>query len=86
MIGFHSTREAGKGTYRLFVSDTQTAEVAFIGTITEEGRNKGDSPGNCGSAAWPLCSKPACASRARIGVRAERSDSSAVVVWLLPFL
>jgi hypothetical protein len=30
---------AGKGTYRLFVTDIQTGQVAFIGTIREEGRS-----------------------------------------------
>ena len=30
-----------KGTYRLFVSDPQTGEVAFIGTILEQGRAPG---------------------------------------------
>lgn len=30
-----------KGTYRLFVDDPQTGEVAFIGTIQEEGRTTG---------------------------------------------
>jgi hypothetical protein len=34
---------AGKGTYRLFVTDVQTGEVAFIGTIREEARNPGES-------------------------------------------
>lgn len=29
----------GKGSYRLFVSDPQASEVAFIGTIREEARN-----------------------------------------------
>ncbi len=33
---------AAKGTYRLFVTDTQTGEVAFLGTIREQGRNPGD--------------------------------------------
>src|SRR5580692_946 len=33
---------AAKGTYRLFVTDTQTGEVTFLGTIHEEGRNPGD--------------------------------------------
>jgi hypothetical protein len=30
---------AGKGTYRLFVTDTQTGQAAFIGTIREESRD-----------------------------------------------
>ena len=34
---------AGKGTYRLFVDDLQTGQVAFIGTIREESR-KPDEP------------------------------------------
>jgi hypothetical protein len=29
---------AAKGSYRLFVTDTQTGEVAFLGTIREQGR------------------------------------------------
>jgi hypothetical protein len=33
---------AGKGTYRLFVSDPPAGEVAFIGTIREEDRNPGE--------------------------------------------
>ena len=33
---------AGKGTYRLFVADMQTGEVAFIGTIREESRKPGE--------------------------------------------
>jgi len=33
---------AAKGTYRLFVTDTQAGEVAFLGTIREEGRKAGD--------------------------------------------
>ena len=33
---------AAKGTYRLFVTDTQTGEVAFLGTIREEGRKAGE--------------------------------------------
>ena len=32
-----------KGTYRLFVSDSQAGQVAFIGTVKEEGRNAGES-------------------------------------------
>jgi hypothetical protein len=36
---------AAKGTYRLFVTDTQTGEVAFLGTIYEEGRKAGDKVG-----------------------------------------
>ena len=31
-----------KGSYRLFVTDTQTGEVAFLGTIREEGRMPGE--------------------------------------------
>jgi hypothetical protein len=34
---------AGKGTYRLFVTDMQTGQVAFIGTIREEGRKAGET-------------------------------------------
>jgi len=34
---------ASKGTYRLFVDDPQTGEVAFMGTIQEEGRASGQS-------------------------------------------
>jgi hypothetical protein len=37
---------AGKGAYRLFVTDTQTGEVAFLGTIYEEGRKAGDKVGD----------------------------------------
>jgi hypothetical protein len=33
---------AAKGTYRLFVTDTQAGEVAFLGTIREEGRKAGE--------------------------------------------
>jgi hypothetical protein len=33
---------AAKGSYRLFVTDTQTGEVAFLGTIREQGRNAGE--------------------------------------------
>ena len=40
--GLWNTMSA-KGTYRLFVTDPQTGQVAFIGTIREEGRNPGDS-------------------------------------------
>jgi hypothetical protein len=40
--GLWNTMSA-KGTYRLFVTDPQTGEVAFIGTIREMGRNPGDS-------------------------------------------
>jgi hypothetical protein len=36
---------AAKGTYRLFVTDTQTGEVAFLGTIREEGRKAGEQVG-----------------------------------------
>src|SRR5580698_7319709 len=36
---------AAKGTYRLFVTDTQTGEVAFLGTINEEGRKAGEKVG-----------------------------------------
>jgi hypothetical protein len=32
----------GKGTYRLFVTDPQAGEVAFMGTIKEEGRTPGE--------------------------------------------
>jgi len=32
---------AAKGSYRLFVDDTSTGEVVFIGTIREEGRMPG---------------------------------------------
>jgi hypothetical protein len=34
-----------KGTYRLFVTDIQTGEVAFLGTINEEGRKTGEKVG-----------------------------------------
>jgi len=34
-----------KGTYRLFVTDTQTGEVAFLGTINEQGRKAGEKVG-----------------------------------------
>lgn len=37
---------AAKGTYRLFVTDTQTGEVAFLGTIREQGRNAGEQVGD----------------------------------------
>jgi hypothetical protein len=33
---------AAKGTYRLFVTDTQAGEAAFLGTIREEGRKAGE--------------------------------------------
>jgi hypothetical protein len=33
----------GRGRYRLFVSDPEAGEVAFIGTIREEGRTPGES-------------------------------------------
>src|ERR1700733_4166587 len=36
---------AAKGSYRLFVTDTQTGEVAFLGTIREQGRNAGEQVG-----------------------------------------
>jgi hypothetical protein len=35
-----------KGTYRLFVTDTQTGEVAFLGTIYEQGRKAGERVGD----------------------------------------
>src|ERR1051326_5169971 len=34
----------GKGTYRLFVTDPEAGQVAFIGTIREEARNPEGSP------------------------------------------
>jgi hypothetical protein len=34
-----------KGTYRLFVTDTQSGEVAFLGTINEQGRKAGEKVG-----------------------------------------
>ncbi len=34
-----------KGTYRLFVTDTQAGEVAFLGTINEQGRKAGEKVG-----------------------------------------
>src|ERR1019366_4893529 len=37
---------ASKGTYRLFVTDTSTGEVAFLGTIYEEGRKAGEKVGD----------------------------------------
>src|ERR1700693_4738556 len=36
---------ASKGAYRLFVTDTQTGQVAFLGTIREEGRKAGEQVG-----------------------------------------
>jgi len=36
---------AAKGAYRLFVTDTQTGEVTFLGTIREQGRNAGEQVG-----------------------------------------
>lgn len=33
---------SSKGTYRLFVTDVQTGEVTFLGTIREQGRNAGE--------------------------------------------
>lgn len=40
---------SSKGTYRLFVTDVQAGEVAFIGTIREQGRQAGtDVPGVIG--------------------------------------
>src|SRR5579863_343597 len=36
---------AAKGSYRLFVTDTQTGEVTFLGTIREEGRKAGEQAG-----------------------------------------
>ena len=36
---------ASRGSYRLFVTDTQTGEVAFLGTINEEGRKAGEKVG-----------------------------------------
>jgi len=36
---------AAKGTYRLFVSDPEAREVAFIGTIREEARTPDGAPG-----------------------------------------
>src|SRR5580692_2425959 len=33
---------SSKGTYRLFVTDTQAGEVAFLGTIREQGRKAGE--------------------------------------------
>jgi hypothetical protein len=37
---------AARGTYRLFVTDVQTGEVTFLGTIYEEGRKAGDKVGD----------------------------------------
>jgi hypothetical protein len=37
---------AGKGTYRLFVTDPQAGSVAFIGTIKEEGRTPNEPIGS----------------------------------------
>src|SRR5215468_7658991 len=34
----------GKGTYRLFVTDPEAGQVAFIGTVREEARNPDGSP------------------------------------------
>src|SRR5579863_8965711 len=40
---------SSKGTYRLFVTDVQAGEVAFIGTIREQGRQDGQEvPGVSG--------------------------------------
>jgi hypothetical protein len=36
---------AAKGSYRLFVTDTQTGEVTFLGTIREQGRTAGEQVG-----------------------------------------
>jgi hypothetical protein len=40
--GFWRTMTA-KGSYRLFVTDSLTGEVAFIGTVREQARNPGES-------------------------------------------
>lgn len=37
---------SSKGTYRLFVTDTETGEVAFLGTIREQGRKPGEEVGD----------------------------------------
>jgi hypothetical protein len=36
---------SAKGSYRLFVTDTQTGEVAFLGTIREQGRTASEQVG-----------------------------------------
>lgn len=35
-----------KGTYQLFITDTQTGNVAFLGTIYEQGRKPGEKVGD----------------------------------------
>src|SRR5262252_2839744 len=40
----HWKTVVGKGTYRLFVTDPEAGQVAFIGTIREEARNPEGSP------------------------------------------
>jgi len=40
----HWKTVTGKGTYRLFVTDTEAGQVTFIGTIREEARTPGGSP------------------------------------------
>jgi hypothetical protein len=37
---------SSKGTYRLFVTDTEAGEVAFLGTIREQGRKAGEEVGD----------------------------------------
>jgi hypothetical protein len=40
----HWKTTVGKGAYRLFVADPEAGQVAFIGTIREEGGGQGGSP------------------------------------------
>ena len=40
----HWKTVTGKGTYRLFVTDPEAGQVAFIGTVREEARNPDGSP------------------------------------------
>src|SRR6476619_675750 len=40
----HWKTVTGKGSYRLFVTDAEAGQVAFIGTVREEARNADGSP------------------------------------------
>src|SRR5215813_8741221 len=40
----HWKTVTGKGTYRLFVTDPEAGQVAFIGTVREEWRDPADTP------------------------------------------
>ena len=40
----HWKTVTGKGTYRLFVTDAEAGQVAFIGTVREEARGPEGSP------------------------------------------